>query len=97
MLEPQTTTFMILGGDICTRAAALCHQTGHPFAPDAENPGGSRKRLADEIEVCRNFCNADDLPDGGAALLRPSAIREQNPDAVQLSSLFPISTHGLTS
>ena len=81
----RTATFMILG-DICTRGCRFCAtRTGHPLAPDAEEP----QRVAQSVSLMKlryvvvTSVTRDDLPDGfgpmcGAAV---RAIRKQNPDA----------------
>lgn len=81
----RTATFMILG-DICTRGCRFCAtRTGHPLAPDAEEP----QRVAQSVSLMKlryvvvTSVTRDDLPDGGAAHWAATvrAIREQNPDA----------------
>ena len=81
----RTATFMILG-DICTRGCRFCAtRTGHPLAPDAEEP----RRVAESVSLMKlryvvvTSVTRDDLPDGGAAHWAATvrAIREQNPDA----------------
>lgn len=82
----RTATFMILG-DICTRGCRFCAtKTGHPLAPDAEEP----RRVAESVALMKlryvvvTSVTRDDLPDGGAAHWAQTvrAIRTQNPDAV---------------
>ena len=82
----RTATFMILG-DICTRGCRFCAtKTGHPLAPDAEEP----RRVAESVALMKlryvvvTSVTRDDLPDGGAAhwAATVEAIRTQNPDAV---------------
>ena len=81
----RTATFMILG-DICTRGCRFCAtRTGHPLAPDAEEP----RRVAESVSLMKlryvvvTSVTRDDLPDGGAAHWAQTvrAIRKQNPDA----------------
>ena len=81
----RTATFMILG-DICTRGCRFCAtRTGHPLAPDAEEP----RRVAESVSLMKlryvvvTSVTRDDLPDGGAAHWAETvrAIRKQNPDA----------------
>ena len=81
----RTATFMILG-DICTRGCRFCAtRTGHPLAPDAEEP----RRVAESVSLMKlryvvvTSVTRDDLPDGGAAHWAATvrAIRKQNPDA----------------
>ena len=81
----RTATFMILG-DICTRGCRFCAtRTGHPLAPDAEEP----QRVAQSVSLMKlryvvvTSVTRDDLPDGGAAHWAETvrAIRKQNPDA----------------
>ena len=81
----RTATFMILG-DICTRGCRFCAtRTGHPLAPDAEEP----QRVAQSVSLMKlryvvvTSVTRDDLPDGGAAHWAETvrAIRTQNPDA----------------
>ena len=81
----RTATFMILG-DICTRGCRFCAtRTGHPLAPDAEEP----RRVAESVALMKlryvvvTSVTRDDLPDGGAAHWAQTvgAIRTQNPDA----------------
>ena len=82
----RTATFMILG-DICTRGCRFCAtKTGHPLAPDAEEP----RRVAESVALMKlryvvvTSVTRDDLPDGGARhwAATVEAIRAQNPDAV---------------
>ena len=82
----RTATFMILG-DICPRGCRFCAtKTGHPLAPDAEEP----RRVAESVALMKlryvvvTSVTRDDLPDGGAAHWAQTvrAIRTQNPDAV---------------
>lgn len=82
----RTATFMILG-DICTRGCRFCAtRTGHPLAPDAEEPA----RVAESVALMKlryvvvTSVTRDDLPDGGARhwAATVEAIRAQNPDAV---------------
>lgn len=82
----RTATFMILG-DICTRGCRFCATcTGHPLAPDAEEPA----RVAESVALMKlryvvvTSVTRDDLPDGGARhwAATVEAIRAQNPDAV---------------
>ena len=82
----RTATFMILG-DICTRGCRFCAtKTGHPLAPDAEEP----RQVAESVALMKlryvvvTSVTRDDLPDGGAAhwAATVEAIRTQNPDAV---------------
>lgn len=82
----RTATFMILG-DVCTRGCRFCAtQTGHPLAPDADEP----QRVAESVALMKlryvvlTSVTRDDLPDGGAAhwARTVEAIRTQNPDAV---------------
>ena len=82
----RTATFMILG-DICTRGCRFCAtRTGHPLAPDAEEP----RRVAESVSLMKlryvvvTSVTRDDLPDGGARhwAATVEAIRAQNPDAV---------------
>ena len=82
----RTATFMILG-DICTRGCRFCAtKTGHPLAPDAEEP----RRVAESVALMKlryvvvTSVTRDDLPDGGAAHWAQTvrAIRTQNPGAV---------------
>ena len=63
----RTATFMILG-DICTRGCRFCAtRTGHPLAPDAEEP----RRVAESVSLMKlryvvvTSVTRDDLPDGG--------------------------------
>ncbi|UCE19114.1 MAG: lipoyl synthase, partial [Gemmatimonadota bacterium] len=63
-----TATFMILG-DVCTRACRFCNvSTGHPSAPDEEEPD----RVAEAWKALSlKYCvitsvTRDDLSDGGA-------------------------------
>ena len=61
-------------------------KTGHPLAPDAEEP----RRVAESVALMKlryvvvTSVTRDDLPDGGAAHWAQTvrAIRTQNPDAV---------------
>lgn len=82
----RTATFMILG-DICTRGCRFCAtQTGHPLAPDAEEP----RKVAESVHLMKlryvvvTSVTRDDLPDQGAHHWAQTveAIRSQNPDAV---------------
>lgn len=82
----RTATFMILG-DICTRGCRFCAtRTGHPLAPDADEP----RKVAESVALMKlryvvvTSVTRDDLPDGGAAhwAATVEAIRSQNPDAV---------------
>ncbi|UCE20564.1 MAG: lipoyl synthase [Gemmatimonadota bacterium] len=64
-----TATFMILG-DVCTRVCRFCNvSTGHPSAPDEEEP----HRVAEAVKALSlKYCvitsvTRDDLSDGGAA------------------------------
>lgn len=85
----RTATFMILG-DICTRACRFCATaTGHPLAPEAEEP----QRIARSVALMHlrhavvTSVTRDDLPDGGAAHWARTvrAIRDRNPDtAIEL-------------
>lgn len=82
----RTATFMILG-DICTRGCRFCAtKTGHPLAPDAEEP----RKVAESVALMKlryvvvTSVTRDDLPDGGARhwAATVEAIRSQNSDAV---------------
>lgn len=82
----RTATFMILG-DICTRGCRFCAtRTGHPLAPNAEEP----RKVAQSVALMKlryvvvTSVTRDDLPDGGAAhwAATVEAIRSLNPDAV---------------
>lgn len=82
----RTATFLILG-DICTRGCRFCAtQTGHPLAPDADEP----RKIAESVALMKlryvvvTSVTRDDLPDGGAAhwAATVAAIRSRNPDAV---------------
>ena len=82
----KTATFMILG-DICTRGCRFCAtRTGHPLAPDADEP----RKVAESVALMKlryvvvTSVTRDDLPDGGARhwAATVEAIRSQNPDAV---------------
>ena len=88
----RTATFMILG-DICTRGCRFCAtKTGHPLAPDAEEP----RRVAESVALMKlryvvvTSVTRDDLPDGGAAhwaqTVAPSAHRIPAPS---IELLFP--------
>ena len=79
----RTATFMILG-DICTRGCRFCAtKTGHPLAPDAEEP----RRVAESVALMKlryvvvTSVTRDDLPDGGAAHFASTIrqIRRLNP------------------
>ncbi len=88
----RTATFMILG-DICTRNCRFCAtKTGHPLAPDAEEPAklAESVRLMGLRHVVVTSVTRDDLPDGGAAHWAECvrAIRKQNPD-VTIELLIP--------
>lgn len=81
----RTATFMILG-DICTRGCRFCAtKTGHPLAPDADEP----HKVAQSVSLMKlryvvlTSVTRDDLPDGGAEhwAATVEAIRTQNPDA----------------
>ncbi len=81
----RTATFMILG-DICTRGCRFCAtRTGHPLAPDADEP----RKVAESVALMKlkyvvvTSVTRDDLPDGGAAhwAATVEAIRAENPDA----------------
>ena len=60
MLEPQNRDLHDSGRYLHTGLPLLCHQNRTPPCSGRRGtPAGSRKRLADETEVCRrNFCNA---------------------------------------
>lgn len=82
----RTATFMILG-DICTRGCRFCAtRTGHPSAPDADEP----RKVAESVALMKlryvvlTSVTRDDLPDGGAAhwAATVEAVRAQNPDVV---------------
>lgn len=82
----RTATFMILG-EICTRGCLFCAtRTGHPLAPDAEEP----ERVAESVALMKlrhvvvTSVTRDDLSDGGAAhwAATVKAIRARNRDAV---------------
>lgn len=96
----RTATFMILG-DICTRGCRFCAtRTGHPLAPDAEEP----RRVAESVSLMKlryvvvTSVTRDDLPDAAPHIgPKPSAPSANRIPTPQLSSLFPISTHGPTS
>lgn len=81
----RTATFLILG-DVCTRGCRFCAtRTGHPQAPDADEP----RKVAESAALMRlrhvvvTSVTRDDLPDGGAAhwAATVEAIRSLNPDA----------------
>lgn len=82
----RTATFLILG-DICTRGCRFCAtRTGHPLAPDADEP----RKVAESVALMKlryvvvTSVTRDDLPDGGAHhwAATVEAIRSANPDAV---------------
>lgn len=88
----RTATFMILG-DICTRSCRFCAtRTGHPLAPDADEP----RRVAESVALMKlkhvvvTSVTRDDLPDGGAAhwAATVEAIRARCPD-VSIELLIP--------
>lgn len=85
MLEPQNRDLHDSGRYLHTGLPLLCHQNRTSPCPGRRGtPAGSRKRLADETEVCLvTSVTRDDLPDGGAAHWAETvrAIRKQNPDA----------------
>lgn len=66
--QRHTATFMILG-NICTRNCRFCNvATGHPAAPDPEEPmhvarAAKKLNLQHVVLTCST---RDDLPDGGA-------------------------------
>lgn len=81
----KTATFMILG-DVCTRGCRFCAtRTGHPLAPDAQEP----QHVAQSVALMKlryvviTSVTRDDLPDGGARHWAATVeeIRSQNPDA----------------
>lgn len=82
----RTATFLILG-DICTRGCRFCAtRTGHPLAPDADEP----RKVAESVALMKlryvvvTSVTRDDLPDGGAHhwAATVEAIRSANPDVV---------------
>ncbi|WP_054861285.1 lipoyl synthase [Gracilibacillus sp. JCM 18860] len=83
--ERQTATFMILGGDTCTRGCRFCAvKTGLPNELDW---GGEPKRVAESVEIMGlkhvvvTAVARDDLKDGGAAVFAETVrqIREKVP------------------
>ncbi len=63
-----TATIMLLG-DVCTRACRFCAvKSGHPAAPDPDEPANTARALAEWglSYVVLTSVDRDDLPDGGA-------------------------------
>lgn len=88
----RTATFMILG-DVCTRSCRFCAtRTGHPSAPDADEP----RKVAESValmglrHVVLTSVDRDDLPDKGAEhwARTVEAVREKNP-AATIEILIP--------
>ena len=78
----RTATFMILG-DICTRGCRFCAtKTGHPLAPDAEEP----RRVAESVALMKlryvvvTSVTRDDLPDAQPAPL--DVVVASKPDII---------------